>query len=147
VVRRVTAPVLVALLLLVVPASARAHPPWTVSNAEPYLRVRPAEISYTGDGTGIVGGFDGTSVRHPGHLNWLRYTRRDGRARGLLWLDDCDPSCAEGAFHATPVSVHVWRPRRGVFRRLTLSFGYSGKHWLDRRRAVRMPPSGGVAGY
>src|SRR5919206_4619957 len=92
---------LVGLLLLGVPAAALARPPRTVSNVEPYLRVRPAKISYTGDGTGIVGGFDGTSARHPGHLRWLSYTRRDGRARGLLWLDDCEPSCAEGTFHAT----------------------------------------------
>ena len=138
---------LVGLLLLGVPAAALARPPRTVSNVKPYLRVRPAKISYTGDGTGIVGGFDGTSARHPGHLRWLSYTRRDGRARGLLWLDDCEPSCAEGTFHATPVSVHVWRPRRGVFRRLTLSFHYRGKRWLDRRRAIYVPPSDGAGGY
>jgi hypothetical protein len=146
-VRRFAVPALVGLLLLAVPAAALARPPRTVSNVKPYLRVRPATISYTGDGTGIVGGFDGTSVRRPGHLRWLSYTRRDGRARGLLWLDDCEPSCAEGTFHATPVRVHVWRARHGVFRRLTLSFRSRGRRWLDRRRAAYMPPSDGLAGY
>jgi hypothetical protein len=134
-------------LLLALPAAALARPPRTVSNVKPYLRVRPATISYTGDGTGIVGGFDGTSVRHPGHLRWLSYTRRDARARGLLWLDDCEPSCAAGAFHATPVRVHAWRARRGVFRRLTLSYRYRGKRWRDRRRAVYTPSRDGVAGH
>jgi hypothetical protein len=144
---RVSVPALVGLLMLAVPAPALARLPRTVSNVKPNLSVRPGKISYTGDGTGIVGGSDGRSARHPGHLHWLSYTRRDGRAHGVLWLDDCEPSCAAGTFHPTPVNVHVWRPRRGVFRRLTLSFRYHGKQWLDRRRAVYVPPDEGVGGY
>jgi hypothetical protein len=145
-VRRLPAVLVLGLLLVAAPAPALARLPRTVSNVKPYLKVRPAQIGYTGDGTAFVGGVDGTGVRHLGHLGWRRYTHRDGRARGRLWLDDCDPSCADGTFHAVPVSVHVWRPRRGVFRRLTLVYGYRGRRWVDRRAARHVPAGDGLPG-
>jgi hypothetical protein len=102
-------------------------------HAHHQFAVRPATISYTGDGTAVLGGTDGSSVRHPGHLDWTSYNRRRGYARGVDWLNDCELSCAEGDFSPVPVRVHVFRPRDGRFTRMTLRFTYRGKHVVDRR--------------
>jgi hypothetical protein len=109
--------------------------------------VRPASIGYTGDGTGLVGGTDGTSVRHPGHLRWTAYNSRQGIGRGVVWLDDCDPSCADGHFSAFPVAVHVFAPKKGHFTRLTLQFTYNGKHVTDRRGVRHYAGSDGYPSY
>ncbi|MEA2473513.1 MAG: hypothetical protein QOE06_1428 [Thermoleophilaceae bacterium] len=128
---------------LAFPAASSASLPkvLTQDEAHPFV-VRPASISYTGDGTGVIGGFDGTYADDPGHLTWGKYTKNQGRATGALWLDDCDPSCAEGTFTAVPVSVHVFRPSHGRFTRLTLKYTYQNDHYTDRR-AIRHYSSDG----
>jgi hypothetical protein len=35
--------------------------------------------------------------------------------------------------------VHVFRPRRARFTRLTLKYRYGGRHIVDRRRIQRIP--------
>lgn len=125
--------------LLALPAAAAARLPAVLTQLKPPFQLRPAVISYTGDGTGLVGGRDGRSVRHPGHLRWKRYTRRRGIGRGLLWLNDCRPSCAGGRFHSTPVKVRASSPRHGHFRRLRLTYRYRGKRYTDHRRVRRHP--------
>jgi hypothetical protein len=98
-------------------------------------QVRPASILYTGDGSGILGGFDGAGIKHPGHLKWLTWTTGDATASGAVWIDNCSPSCANGTFKAHAVRVRAFRPVRGRFTRLTLSYhGPSGaKRWGIRR--------------
>jgi hypothetical protein len=121
-------------MMLAAPATATASLPKVLAKqTEHGFKVRPASISFTGDGTGIVGGADGASARHPGHLHWTRYNRHEGAAKGVVWLDDCDPSCAEGEFSPVPVKVHVGRVRHGRFTRLTLRFTYNGERIVDRR--------------
>jgi hypothetical protein len=127
--------------------SAAAGLPAVLTQGRPAFDIKPATISYTGDGTGLIGGADGRSVRHPGHLEWTTYTRRQGIAQGLVWLDDCDPDCAEGTFTATPVSVHVFSPAHGRFRRMTLTYTYQGKRYVDRRAIRHFPAGGGLSGY
>jgi hypothetical protein len=129
-----------AALALAAPAPA-AGLPKVLTQREPLFQVRPAVISYTGDGTGLVGGTDGTSVRRPGHLRWMVYDARQGIGHGLLWLDDCSPDCASGTFHSTPVTVHVFMPVHGMFERLTLTYAYRGKRYVDRRGIRRIAAS------
>lgn len=136
---------LAALLLL--PTAADARLPQVLTQGRPEFQVRPPVISYTGDGTGLIGGFDGRSVRRPGHLHWKRYSHRRGLARGLVWLNDCRPYCARGTFHSTPVTVRVFQPRHGRFRRLTLSYRYHRKHYTDRRAIRHFPGGNGYRGY
>jgi hypothetical protein len=143
-------PVLLAATIIAAgasPVAAAALPTVLTQHAQQPFATRPASISYTGDGTGIIGGTDGTSVRHPGHLRWTRYTQRQGTARGVVWLNDCDPSCAGGQFSALPVTVHVFAPAHGRFTRLTLQFTDHGKHVTDRRRIQHMKASAGDPGY
>jgi hypothetical protein len=126
-------------LILVLPAVAAARLPTVLTQEKPAFQVKPASISYTGDGTGIVGGFDGTSAREPGHLDWTRYTHRVGTARGLVWLNDCEPDCADGTFHSYKVTVRVSSPSHGRFRLLRLTFVFHGKHVTDTRRIHHYP--------
>ena len=89
------------------------------------LQARPFVIDFTGDGSGYLGGFGGRQVTkaHPafGRLRWSEYTAHDGRAWGAMWGDHCVPDCASGKFTAAKVYVHLYRPRNGVFTRMTLT--------------------------
>ena len=96
-------------------------------------QVRPAHILYTGDGTGRLGGFDGTGVAHPGHLRWASWTRTQATGSGAVWLDDCTPDCAGGTFTAHGVEVRAFRPVKGRFTRLTLRYRFHGRAHVDRR--------------
>ena len=107
------------------------------------FQVRPAWISYTGDGTGFLGGADGSGPSDPGHLRWRRYGQRQGSARGVVWLNQCEPSCADGTFVSRRVRVHVFRPRHGRFTRLTLKYRYRGRRYADRRGLRHMPGGDG----
>jgi len=100
-------------------------------------QVRPAHIVYTGDGSGVLGGFNGTGVAHPGSITWLSWTATRATGTGAVWLDDCKPDCAEGTFHSAPVKLTAFRPVGGHFTRLTLAYDADGKHWVDTRGLER----------
>jgi hypothetical protein len=89
--------------------------------------VRPAQILYTGDGTGRLGGFDGTGLVHPGHLKWASWTQTQAKGSGAVWLDDF------GKVTAHRVTVRAFRPVKERFTRLTLRYSYHGKLIVDRR--------------
>jgi hypothetical protein len=93
--------------------------------------VRPLTISYTGDGTGIIGRFP--HRKRPGSLDWKTWTRNAAYAVGTIWLDDCTPDCARGIFHPYNGSVRADHPRSGVFTRITLHFRYHGRNATDIR--------------
>jgi hypothetical protein len=135
-------------LAIAAPSTAAAHLPGVLTqHARHPFAVRPASIDYTGDGTGLIGGSDGTSVRHLGHLRWPTYTNRQGTGRGLVWLNDCDPNCADGDFSAFPVTLHVFAPKNSHFTRLTLQFTYQGKRVTDRRGIRYLPGSSGYQSH
>jgi hypothetical protein len=139
---RMRAAGLFVVLLIMAPAAAQAGPPKVLTQRPHHMfQVRPAWIGYTGDGTGFIGGADGSGAAHPGHLHWRRYAHRQASARGVVWLNDCEPDCADGMFHSVPARVHVYRPRRGHFTRLTLKYRYRGHRYVDRR-ALRHTPGG-----
>src|SRR3954453_23161760 len=131
--------VVVAAAALAPSVAAAALPSILTQDAKRPFRVRPPSISYTGDGTGFIGGPDGTDVNHLGRIQWPVYTGRQAVGRGLGWLNDCGASCAEGTFSSTPVTVHTFAPRGGRFRRLTLKYTFEGKPVTDRRRVGRLP--------
>lgn len=120
-------------LLLAAPGIAAARLPAVLTEHSPAFAVRPATIDYTGDGSAVVGGLDGTGPRHLGRLKWTTYSKRQGMATGLLWINNCMPDCAGGHFSPVRVNVHVFSPHSGHFRRLTLTYDYQGHHDVDRR--------------
>jgi hypothetical protein len=102
--------------------------------------VRPASIGYTGDGTGVIGGFDGTGKRDEagqtswGHIHWTSWAARSATGSGALWADDCEPDCAEGSFSPVAVQVHAFAPHHGHFTLLLLQYELEGKSYVDERR-------------
>jgi len=130
-----------AALAIVLPASASAAGlPGLLTNTggKPFV-VRPAQVIYTGDGSGVLGGFAGKGpLRRFGALRWSSWGHHQAMGSGAVWLDDCTPNCAQGTFHPYPVSVHAFAPSAGHFTRLTLRYTYQGKQVLDRRRLVKM---------
>jgi hypothetical protein len=101
------------------------------------LLVRPAEIIYTGDGSGILGGFDGGKGKGFGHLVWTRWTTGSAFGHGADWIDDCRPDCAGGTFTAHRATVNAFRPRRGRFTRLTISTSDRGKPLISQMKLVK----------
>jgi hypothetical protein len=101
------------------------------------LLVRPAEIIYTGDGSGILGGFDGGKGKGFGHLRWTRWTTGSAFAHGADWIDDCRPDCAGGTFTPHAATVNAFRPRNGRFTRLTINSSYRGKPLVSHMKLVK----------
>lgn len=103
-------------------------------------QVRPASVAFTGDGSGILGGFDGSGAHHashPGHLTWTSWTPKEAIGSGAVWADNCTPDCAEGKFAPYAAKVRAFRPVKGRFTRLTIRSRYHGKLYIDRRGIER----------
>src|SRR5262249_45303316 len=129
-------------LLLTSPALASAAPRTPTEFGSP--KVRPARIGYTGDGSAILGGFTKFRRLHKsskladfGRLHWTVYNRHQGRAVGADWIDDFIPDGATGTFRPIHVKVHVYRPRHGIFTRMTITerghsytFKVHGTNWF-----------------
>jgi hypothetical protein len=103
------------------------------------LQYRPATISYTGDGTGYVGG---RTTSPPGNLDrggihWLSWTQRSAFGKGWAWVNDCRPDCAGGSFSKHRAKVRATRPRHGHFTRLVIVFRYGGHLLHDHRKLER----------
>ena len=118
-----------------VASSGRAHLP-RLADGVTGLKVRPSVVSYTGDGSGFLGGFDGTGGRNFGHLRWSRWTKTQAVGSGADWsYDRCGvprKGCVPG-FNASAVTVRAFRPIEGRFTRLNISYRFKGKKVLDRR--------------
>jgi hypothetical protein len=135
-------------LVLAVPGVAAARLPAVLTEHNPAFQVRPATIDYTGDGSAVVGGLNGSGPRHLGRLKWTTYNERQGSATGLLWINNCMPDCADGRFSSVRVSVKVFSPHSGHFRRLTLTYTYRGHHYVDRREIhLYRTPGARIWGY
>jgi hypothetical protein len=92
------------------------------------LEVKPASIVYTGDGSAFFAGPKKSSHRDK-PLNWSSWTATGGQGSGFNWLNNCTPNCAAGTFHAFPVKLDAYRPKRAgghlIFTRMKVT--YTGK--------------------
>ena len=86
------------------------------------LQIKPREITYTGDSTGILTGA-GPPAR-AASIQWTRWTAQSALGTGFNDLNDCEPGCDDGTFHYFPVKIEQWRPAslggRLVFTRMTI---------------------------
>jgi hypothetical protein len=99
----------------------------SASAADNGLQIEPATITYTGDGTGIIGG---ANVRHPNSaIHWAKWTSAVALGTGFNQLNNCNPSCAGGTFRGYAVKIELWRPRTLggtlVFTRMTIFYNTS----------------------
>jgi hypothetical protein len=101
------------------------------------LLVRPAQIIYTGDGSGILGGFDGGKGKGFGHLHWTRWTTGSAFGHGADWIDGCRPDCADGTYTGHAATVNAFAPSAGHFTRLTITSTYRGKPLVSHMKLVR----------
>jgi hypothetical protein len=65
-------------------------------------RVRPRNriVFSCGDGNGWFSG-----------MRWSHWRRYRAQGHGYMWLNDCNPDCADGHFHRYPVRVTLTRAR------------------------------------
>jgi hypothetical protein len=124
-----------ALLLLGAGAQVGEAKPWASAAGLPKLltvadgktfKVRPATVAFTGDGTAFMAG-KGSSARHPGRIHWKRWTKRSAKGVGRVWVNDCNPGCAQGHYHPHRGSITATRRRHGRFTHL-------GVHWRQNKR-------------
>lgn len=118
------------------------------TNSAAGAQVKPFVIVDSGDGSGILGGPNGRSIKRHGfkttgfgRLHWTSYTRTDAYAKGIEWVDRCNPDCAGGTYYPDKATVHVYRPSKGVFTRMTVRGVHNGKAYKVTLRAKKQ---GGV---
>lgn len=117
---------------------------------EPYsssFAVRPATVYIAGEGSSLVGLLPGKG----GSIHWASWTAHRARGVGTYWLDDFNPSAAEGTFHPHRAVITASRVRRGHFTRLTIRFHGGSEVWdsgqklyVEHFRLTRMPSFGYV---
>jgi hypothetical protein len=141
---------LAALALASPSASAVSRLPGllTQTSARRPFSVRPPVVDYTGDSSGVLGGFDGDPASGRfGHLSWSSWTAGVAVGTGAVWLDTCEPSCAQGAFVAVAVRLRAFAPRNGHFTRLTLRYDQDGEAFVDERGVRRLELGGSYVYY
>jgi hypothetical protein len=133
----ISALVLTLLLVAAAPAAGAPDslPQLATQMPEDELQVRPPIVSYTGDGTGFLGGRTSSPPRHldRGGIDWVSWTQRSAFGRGWVWINDCRPYCAAGHFHKARATVRASRPRDGLFTRLTIAYRWGGRDYRDHR--------------
>lgn len=111
--------------------------------------VRPATMSFGCCGRLVIGGpAPAGTVFQPGQLGAIRWTRW-GATRavgtGLLWIDNCIPSCASGTFQARRVSIQASSVVDGRYTRLLLSYRLRTGRVYDRQRLKPVTSASGPA--
>jgi hypothetical protein len=90
------------------------------------FRTRPAVLSLSGDGTAFAGGHgwkvEGHRVVSFGAIRWTSFGGPRASGEGLLWLNDCTPSCADGTFKHCPAKILARAVRKGHYTRLRIAF-------------------------
>lgn len=135
-------------------SAARRHGPATAARLPGLLTqqtprgfyVRPDVVRYSGDSTGYLGGKDGDPNGEDfdfGTFPWGFWNTRHAGGVGVAWLNDCEPSCADGTFEAYRANVSVYRVRNHHFTRLLIKFTYHGRHITDLRKLQRFGNSYG----
>ena len=87
--------------------------------------VRPHEVEFLGDGSGILGRLSGEHP--PGSLHWTSWTLGGANAHGTVWINDCKPDCAAGHWHHYAVKASAYRVRSGRYTRLRLRYAVGKK--------------------
>lgn len=112
------------------------------------FQVRPAVVGYTGDGSAFLGGFDGgTTSDHFGHMSWTSWTATVATGSGAVWIDGCEPDCAQGSYSPSAVGVRAFAPREGHFTRMTLRFDYRGEAVVEELGVHLLRASPHVPGF
>jgi hypothetical protein len=121
-----TLPLLLAALLASAASAAAATPPAAIAYVGPAShqnpQVRPAWIVLSGDSSNILAG----ARRVGAKIDWRSWGASSALGTGKNWIDDCEPSCAAGKFHGTPVKLQLSSPKlvggHLIFTRLKITY-------------------------
>jgi hypothetical protein len=103
-------------------------------------RIRPKFLDITPtDGAAVTG--PGT-FRHPDAIRWTSWTSVSARGTGVLWIDTCEVSCAQGPEDRYRATLYAFRVRDGRFTRLTIASSYHSRY-LPRTLKIRWKPGFG----
>jgi hypothetical protein len=95
------------------------------------FQVRPEILPLSGDGTVFVGGHGwkarGRRILKFGAVQWTSFGGSEATGLGLLWLNDCQPNCAEGSFRHSSAAVTASAVRGGHYTRLKVE-SIVGRH-------------------
>ena len=131
--------------------SPAASPPPRLlrSDLSSHFAVRPATMSFGCCGTRVIGG---PAVSRPafrsgqlGSIRWNKWGLGRSAGVGLLWIDNCLPSCASGTFLPRRVSIQASAVVNGLYTRLLLIYRLGGSRVFDRRQLERVPSANGPA--
>jgi hypothetical protein len=126
--KRVSFALAVALIAGSAASAAAAALPGLTSLSTAPPKVKPREIIYSGDGSGLFAGPKKLSHSF-GSLKWSSWTATGATGSGANWLNNCKPDCAGGTYHGYPVKLQASRPQviggEDVFTRLKVT--YTGK--------------------
>jgi len=88
--------------------------------------VKPSEIVYSGDGSHLFAGSSGKKV---GKIHWTVWNGTEGLGTGYNWINNCEPSCANGKYSKYPITLKAYQPKKQskffIFTRLKVT--YTGK--------------------
>jgi hypothetical protein len=88
--------------------------------------IRPDIVPLSGDGTAFVGGpgwqEHGQRISSFGRIAWASFGGSKASGRGLMWLNDCTPDCAEGRFQHYPAKIQASSIREHHYTRLIVTF-------------------------
>jgi hypothetical protein len=123
--------VIASLTLLAAAASVASGSPLPRLESGAGASVRPATFyGWSGDGSLILGGpsseppLPNQAGGSPGHITWTVWNHHEAVGRGVVWYDDCKPSCGFGHWHSEPPTrIKAYRVRGGQFTRLRVSLG------------------------
>lgn len=137
---------LAAIAGLVIAASASAATPTPTfptfggppSKGNPVAK--PGEIVYSGDGSHLFGGAKGN--RKIGKIHWTTWNGTEGLANANNWINNCEPSCANGKFTLYPVTLKATAPKKEgkyyIFTRLKVTYTHKKP---DGKRSFTWPIS------
>jgi hypothetical protein len=130
-------------------SAASSQPRLLRRDASSRFAVRPATMAFGCCGRLVIGGpaVSGAAFRSglPGSIRWKYWGSAQSAGTGLLWIDNCLPSCASGTFRPTRVSLQASRVLNGRYTRLLLIYRVGSRRVYDRRELERVPAVNGPA--
>ena len=129
--------------------AASSQPRLLRSDMTSRFAVRPATISFGCCRRLVIGGPSVSSVAFQsgqlGSIRWKSWGSTRAVGNGLLWIDNCVPTCASGIFQPQKVSIQASRVVNGRYTRLLLTYRLANSQVQDRRKLKRVSTASGPA--
>lgn len=115
-----------------------------VNDSSSTFEVRPSLIGYTGDATGYVGRRTWGGKR--GYMRWKTWNIYSAYGVGTVWLNTCNPSCADGGWRSRKGWVQLSVPKNGRFTDMTITYRRGDRMVSDHRTSRWLPRNGPYSG-